>query len=75
MIKRFLAALLIVFAINDPNASVNTGHAVISLKSDLVSQNKTIFILQLILKWMRDGIHTGPIQEIQVALGGQLGLS
>ena len=34
MIKRFLAALLIVFAINELNASVNTGHSVVSLKSD-----------------------------------------
>ena len=39
MIRKFLAALLFIFAIDELNASVNTGHAVVSLKSDLVSQN------------------------------------
>ena len=57
MIKRFLAALLIVFAINELNASVNTGHAVVSLKSDLVSQNVDNFHLAINFK-MDEGWHT-----------------
>ena len=57
MIKKYLAALLIVFAINEINASVNTGHAVVSLKSDLVSQNVDNFHLAINFK-MNEGWHT-----------------
>mgnify|MGYP003303015092 CR=1 FL=1 len=57
MTRKFLAALLVVFAINELNASVNTGHAVVSLKSDLVSQNVDNFHLAINFK-MDEGWHT-----------------
>ena len=56
MIRKFLAALLFIFAIDELNASVNTGHAVVSLKSDLVSQNVDNFHLAINFK-MDEGWH------------------